>query len=337
MARANPADTRVGEKVLEITAPAETELKQDPGSTGGPTIDKRDDADAAVPSSLKGTSLKRVRSDLGLLVALDILEVTSVAADLASLGGKSRGRAPLGRVTGRGLGQHLVDLLERETLRFRDEEDRVDEAAEARATPDEEDGRAHVAAVLADHVRGDDGDDGVPEPVRGGRETDTARTDRKREDLADEDPGCERTEGSTFGISCRTEGDSRLTSRTPGTGKEEDCDGDEGDLGVDGGNVASDGLTGGVRRCLVESDSHTDNSDDELADEHAGGTPDEERAATEALDRPERDRGGNNVDDLWVRDSLGRARVTRHRILRRSVKMRLVKKGSSMAPVEERN
>jgi hypothetical protein len=190
MARANPADTRVGVKVLEITAPAETELKQDPGSTGGPTTDKRDDADAAVPSSLKGTSLKRARSDLGLLVALDVLEVTSVAADLASLGGKSRGRAPLGRVTGRGLGQHLVDLLERETLGFRDEEDRVDEAAEARATPDEEDGRAHVAAVLADHVRGDDGNDGVPEPVGGGRKTDTARTDRKREDFADEDPGC---------------------------------------------------------------------------------------------------------------------------------------------------
>ena len=129
----------------------------------------------------------------------------------------------------------------------------------------------------------------------------------------------------------------RLTTRAPGAGKEEDSDGDEGDLSVDGGNVLGDGVTGRVGVRLVEPDSHTDNGDDELADEHAGSTPDEERAATEALDGPERDRGRHDVDDLWVRDSLGRARVTREQCIKRPVKIIEVKKGSSMAPVEERN
>ena len=56
---------------------------------------------------------------------------------------------------------------------------------------------------------------GVPQPVGGGRETDTAGPDRERKDLANNDPG----------------------TRAPGGGEEEDEDSDEGNLGVDGGNV----------------------------------------------------------------------------------------------------
>ena len=82
-------------------------------------------------------------SDLG------VLEVTDVASDFAGLGGKGSRRAPLGRVTGRGLGQHLIDLLERETLGLGDEEVGVDEAASAESAPDEEDGRAEVALAIS--------------------------------------------------------------------------------------------------------------------------------------------------------------------------------------------
>jgi hypothetical protein len=80
-----------------------------------------------------------------------------------------------------------------------------------------EDGRLHVAAVGTDHVGGDNGHDGVPEPVRGGGEGDTAGTDGKGEDLSDEDP----------------------STGSPGGGEEEDGDGDEGDLGTVEGKKAS--------------------------------------------------------------------------------------------------
>lgn len=66
---------------------------------------------------------------------------------------------PLGRGAGGALLHHLIDLLEREALGLRDEEVRVHKGRGAQATPDEEDGRLQVAAVLADHVGSDDGDD----------------------------------------------------------------------------------------------------------------------------------------------------------------------------------
>lgn len=68
-------------------------------------------------------------------------------------------RDPSGRGARVGLLQHAVDLLEGETLGFGHEEVGVDEADGAEAAPDEEDLGAEVALVLADHVRGDDGDD----------------------------------------------------------------------------------------------------------------------------------------------------------------------------------
>lgn len=55
---------------------------------------------------------------------------------------------------------------------------------ECETNPNEENGRAEVACIGVDHVGGDDGDDGVPQPVGSRRETDTTGTDRKREDLA---------------------------------------------------------------------------------------------------------------------------------------------------------
>jgi hypothetical protein len=188
---------------------------------------------------------------------------------------ESVGRAPLGRGPGGGLGHHLVDLLEGETLCLGDEEVGVDEGDGAEAAPDEEDGRLEVTLVGADHVGGDDGDDGVPEPVGGGGEGDTARADGKGEDLADEDPG----------------------TGTPGGGEEEDEDGDEGDLGVDGGDVVGARGAVGEGGGVVETLSHTDDSDQELADEHTERTDEEECAATELLHSVEGERGGADVDE----------------------------------------
>ena len=53
---------------------------------------------------------------------------------------------------------------------------------------------AEVALVLSSHVRSDDSNDGVPEPVRGGGEGNATGTDGEREDLANDDPST-RTPG----------------------------------------------------------------------------------------------------------------------------------------------
>ena len=119
-------------------------------------------------------------------------------------------RHPLGTRTGSRLLHHLVDLLKRETLGLRDQEVGVDKGGCAESAPHEEDGGLEVAFVGVDlerllaqslgmdvedegerayHVGGDDGDDGVPEPVGGGGESDTAGTDGQREDFTNDDPG----------------------------------------------------------------------------------------------------------------------------------------------------
>lgn len=100
----------------------------------------------------------------------------------------------------------------------------------------------------------------IPQPVRSSRQTDTTSTDGERIDFADDDPG----------------------TGTPGAGKEEDIDADERNHGRDGFGVVAIG--------------HTDDGHDEFADEHACGSPDEERASAELLDGPERNRSGENVD-----------------------------------------
>lgn len=200
--------------------------------------------------------------------------------DLTTAHGLGKGGMglPLGRVAGGGLLHHLVDLLQRQSLGLRDQEVRVDKGACAETSPDEEDGRLEVASVLADHVGGDDSDDGVPQPVGSSRETNATRSDGEREDLANDDPG----------------------TGTPGGGKEEDEDGNEGDLGVDSADVVGSDLVrvvvGGSGVGVVETDSDTDDGNEELADKHTEGTDDEDAAATEALDGPEGQGGREDVD-----------------------------------------
>lgn len=62
-------------------------------------------------------------------------------------------------------------------------------------------------------------------------------------------------------------------ARTPCGGEEEDVDCDEGDLGIDSGDVVRDGIPIHVEVGLVEADSNTDDGNQELANEHTKGTP----------------------------------------------------------------
>lgn len=210
--------------------------------------------------------MKRLRFNDGLLMVC----TTSTLR-------KGGGRPPLGRLAGSGLLHHLVYLLERETLCLRNQEVGVDEGASAQASPDEEDGRLQVSTLLTNHVRGDDSNNGVPEPVGGSGQANATRSDGKRENLANDDP----------------------SARSPGGSKPEDEDGDESNLGIDRRDVVGDAV-GGVGRVgvrVVETNSDTDNGNQELADQHAKRTDDQDGSATESFDGPERERRGANVDE----------------------------------------
>jgi len=118
-------------------------------------------------------------------------------------------RPPLRTRPRRALLNTPINLLQAQPLQLIDTEVRKDPTAGAQAAKDVEDLRAQIGVVHADKVRVDDGDDGVPKPVRCSRETNATRADRKGEDLADHDPGC----------------------RAPGGGEESDKDAEEGDFG----------------------------------------------------------------------------------------------------------
>ena len=122
-----------------------------------------------------------------------------------------------------------------------------------------------------------DGTHGIPQPVACGRQAYTSRPDRQGKDLADDNP----------------------RSRPPRRCEEEDENRYESDLGIDGGDVVGDAeiriLRVGVG--VVEPDGNADDRDEELADEHAQSTPDEERATTESFDGPEGQRRAADVDE----------------------------------------
>lgn len=203
-----------------------------------------------------------------------LLGLFVLGMDHTLLGSECSVWAPCSGGTRSSLLHHPVNLLKRETLGLGNEEVRVHQAGSAETTPDKEDRGLHVTVVSADHVRSNDGNDGVPEPVGGSGQSNTAGTNGDREDLANENPG----------------------TRTPGRGEEEDVDGDQGDLGIDSGDVVGDSATAAIRVGLVETGSNTDNGDDELADEHTEGTEDEKRTTTVLLNSVERERSGEDVD-----------------------------------------
>jgi hypothetical protein len=196
--------------------------------------------------------MNRSTSLLNINVDLSLSDLTMLGH--AHLVGESGSRSPTSRLARSNLLEHLVNLLKRQTLGLGNEEVSVDASAGAESTPDKEDLGTEVALTLglADHVRSDGGDDCVPEPVGCGGETDTTGTDGKREDLTDQNP----------------------STGTPGRGEEGDGETDEGDLSLSGGLVG-------------DGKGSTEDSSEELADEHTKGTPDEKRTTTEAFNGPE--------------------------------------------------
>jgi hypothetical protein len=202
--------------------------------------------------------------DVSLLTRLNLLPSLDGQLAIGSkthLGSVGRVWFPSRRLSGgSNLLHHSVDLLEGKTLGLPHEEVGVDVAKNTKTTPDEEDLGLEVGLVGVDHVRGDDGDDTVPEPVGGGGKGDTSRSNGQGEDFSDTDPG----------------------TWTPGRGEEENVDTDESDLDLDNGRVIS---LGG-----------TDNGGDKLADPHTKSTVDQKRSTTEFLNGVERNRGGAYVD-----------------------------------------
>ncbi len=181
--------------------------------------------------------------------------------------------------------QHLVDLFERETLGLWNKEVGKGQGDAAECAPHEEDFGTKVGIVLldSDEVGSDDSKDlielvntmrcknqseertyAVPEPIGSGGETNTTRADGKGENLANDNP----------------------CGRTPGGSEEEDVDTDKCDHRGGGRVVLLLGLAGG----------DTNNTDDELTNDHTHGTEDKNRAPTQSLNDVERYRGGADVN-----------------------------------------
>jgi len=194
----------------------------------------------------------------------------------SSSGSVRRVWAPFGRCTGGCLLHHLVNLLERETLCLWDEEVGPHEGGCAETAPDEEDGRLQVSLVLVDHVRGDNGNDGVPQPVGGSGQTNTTGSDGKWEDFTDENP----------------------CTWTPCRGKEEDEDGNESDLSIDSRDVVCNRFTSSVEVSMVEANRDANDGHQELTDQHAESAVDENSATSELLNSVEGDGCRANVDQV---------------------------------------
>jgi hypothetical protein len=95
----------------------------------------------------------------------------------------------------------------------------------------------------------------VPEPVGGGRDTNTSRTDGKGENFADNDP----------------------SSRAPGHGEDGDVEADEGNHGADSGVVVAIRLTG----------SGANNADNELHGDHTNRAVEQDSTTSKFLNNVE--------------------------------------------------
>ena len=105
----------------------------------------------------------------------------------------------------------------------------------------------------------------VPEPIGRGRQTDTARSNRKREDLSNDYPG----------------------TRAPGGSEEGDVEADEGNHSRNSSIIVFRGPAG----------CDTNDGDDKLHDNHSRASDDEDLAAAEALDCPKGDWGRTDIDE----------------------------------------
>ena len=105
----------------------------------------------------------------------------------------------------------------------------------------------------------------IPEPIGRGRQTDTARSNWKREDLSNDHPG----------------------TGAPGGSEEGDVEADEGNHSRNSSIVMFFNPTG----------RDTNDTDDKLHDDHSRASDDEDLAAAEAFDCPKGDRCRTDVDE----------------------------------------
>lgn len=176
-----------------------------------------------------------------------------------------------------------VNLLERKTFRLGDAEICEDEASNTACTPDEEHLCAEVGGFDSRGAGGgwiDEVGSGVtnaevPEPVGGGSHGHGFGTDLKRIDLSSDDP-CDGT---------------------PSRSEERDVDADEGDENL-------------LASLIVDRDGYTNDSDEELADEHTSRTPQKQTTTTNAINGEDTRNSHTDVDDIggdgdqeWVRDA----------------------------------
>ena len=105
----------------------------------------------------------------------------------------------------------------------------------------------------------------IPEPIGRGRDTDTTRSDRKREDLSNDHP----------------------RTGTPGSSEEGDVEADKGNHGGDRSIVMFFNPAGG----------NTDDTNDELHDDHSCASDNENLTTTEAFNGPKGDGGRADVDE----------------------------------------
>lgn len=107
-------------------------------------------------------------------------------------------RLPLATGRGSSLLEHFVDLFQSKALGLGYEEIGEQQAKEKSTTPDEEDLDLEISFIFVDHVWGDSGDDTVPDPVGGSRESNTLGSNWKRVDLTNNNPS-RRTPGNCKG------------------------------------------------------------------------------------------------------------------------------------------
>jgi hypothetical protein len=186
----------------------------------------------------------------------------------AHVGCEGGGWLPLAGSTWGSLLEHAVNLFKRKSLGLWNAEVGEDGTADTCASEQEENLGLQVCLIDTDKVWVDGANDGVPEPVGGGGETNTTRSDWEREDFSNDNPG----------------------AWTPGGGEEEDEDTDEGDL------CGGVWMLGWANTLVGVRD--TESGGNEKTDDHTNGTPEEELTTSESLNHVKRWWSTDNVDSV---------------------------------------
>lgn len=183
----------------------------------------------------------------------------------------------------------FLDLFKRKTLGFVHNKVGEDAGKETSTCPDPEylGMKASLARTAVNEVGSGVTNSEVPQPVGCGTETQSLCTDVEREVLATDDPG---------GRSPAKENIKKVSF----DGENGKVDGrDNSPSGGEAGNVDADesheSLLG---RWVGVTVGSTDGRDDQLADGHVHGTPDQESSSTESVHHPEGRNGADDVDNI---------------------------------------